>query len=421
MRRSMQSGILTLSVVRKLWAVVLITSMVAIVYPSIAGSTTTDPAINDAITWALNHNHQSIYNQQCLAFVAEAYAQGNIALGAIGDSNGAAQYWAKNPKNYVEHPNNLNPPVGALVFWGPTPAPYANPYGHVGIYLGNNTVISSASWPETGTEVHEFSFTGRNAASDGVAPFTPGFYPYLGWIAPTAISSGGGSSNGSDQPTLGVDWASWITGFNQVRPSQLHFGGDGYSSLGRIKWNSWGGASATGTAIGWYVPGNKPNADGKDERVNVVAFDLSSCGSQRAYTGFAWYFPLEHQTEKLSPYWDTCLGDIIQQGCNPVALASVAGKYVRANNFFPGSKFELTASFCRGPYAVTEFEISPAPTNIYGAGTFVYKRSGSTWAVINPQLFEFNSLPGVSAGLLNSLTTTMSKYWQLVFQVPVPT
>src|SRR5664280_249980 len=136
MRRSMQSGILTLSVVRKLWAVVLITSMVAIVYPSIAGSTTTDPAINDAITWALNHNHQSIYNQQCLAFVAEAYAQGNIALGAIGDSNGAAQYWAKNPKNYVEHPNNLNPPVGALVFWGPTPAPYANPYGHVGIYLG---------------------------------------------------------------------------------------------------------------------------------------------------------------------------------------------------------------------------------------------------------------------------------------------
>src|SRR5664280_224658 len=279
MRRSMQSGILTLSVVRKLWAVVLITSMVAIVYPSIAGSTTTDPAINDAITCALNHNHQSIYNQQCLAFVAEAYAQGNIALGAIGDSNGAAQYWAKNPKNYVEHPNNLNPPVGALVFWGPTPAPYANPYGHVGIYLGNNTVISSASWPETGTEVHEFSFTGRNAASDGVAPFTPGFYPYLGWIAPTAISSGGGSSNGSDQPTLGVDWASWITGF----------------------------------------------------------------------------------------------------------------------------------------------KISPAPTNRYGAGTFVYKRSGSTWAVINPQLFEFNSLPGVSAGLLNSLTTTMSKYWPLVFQVPVPT
>jgi hypothetical protein len=421
MRRSMQFGILRLAVVRKFWAVVLATGMTIIACPSLAGSATSNTSINEAITWALNHNHQSVDNQRCLLFVTQAYAQGNIDLGSIGNGNGAAQYWSKNPKSFVEHPNSLNPPAGALVFWGPTPAPYANPYGHVGIYLGNNAVISSASWPETGTDVHEFSFTGRNAASDGVAPFAPGFYPYLGWIAPTANSSGTGSSSASSQPTLGVDWDSAITGFNQVRPAQLHFAGDGYSNLERIKWNTWGGATAIGTGIGWYVPANEPNSNGKDERVDLVAFDLNVCGSQRAYTGFVWYFPQEHQTEKLSPYWDTCLGDIIQQGCNPVALASVAGKYVRANNFFPGSKFELTSSYCRGPYAVTGFEISPAPTNIYDAGTFVYKRSGSTWVVINPQLFEFNSLPGVSAGLLNSLTTTMSEYWQLVFQVPVPT
>jgi hypothetical protein len=172
----------------KLWAAVLIVSLVVVSIPSVASSATSDPAINDAITWALNHNQQSIYDQQCLAFVTQAYAQGNIVLGSIGNGNGAAQYWAQNPKKFVEHPNNLNPPVGALVFWGPTSAPYANPYGHVGIYLGNNTVISSASWPESssGTEVHEFSFSGRNAASDGLAPFTKGFYPYLGWIAPTA-------------------------------------------------------------------------------------------------------------------------------------------------------------------------------------------------------------------------------------------
>jgi hypothetical protein len=174
---------------RRLRAVLgLITLLLIVAPPTLASSSTSNIAINEVISWAVNHDHQSIYDQQCLAFITQAYAHGNIALGTVGNGNGAAQYWAENPNNYAEHPNNLSPPAGALVFWGATPAPYANPYGHVGIYLGNNTVISSASWPEssTGTEVHEFSFTGRNSASDGVAPFTPNFYPYLGWIAPTA-------------------------------------------------------------------------------------------------------------------------------------------------------------------------------------------------------------------------------------------
>jgi hypothetical protein len=423
MRRSTHFWIQTLAVLRRLWAVVLVTSMAFITCPSLASAATSNSSINDAIKWALNQNHLSIDDQECLAFVTQAYAQGGVALGTVGNGNGAAQYWASNPKGFVEHPGNTNPPVGALVFWGPTPDPYANPYGHVGIYLGNDTVISSASWPESsaGTEVHEFSFTGRNAASDGVAPFTAGFYPYLGWIAPAVSSSGTGPSKGSTQPTLGVDWAHWITGFNQVRPSHLKFGLDGYSSLSGIKWKSWGGATATGTAIGWYVPANKSNGDGKDERVSVVAFDLSACGSQRAYAGLVWYFPQQHQTEERSPYWDTCIGDIVQQGCNPVALASVAGRYVRSNNLFPGYKFELTSSYCRGPFAVTGFQISPAPTDGFSSSVFVYKRSGSTWVVMNNQLFEFQSLPGMSAALLTSLTTTMSTYWPLAYQVPVPT
>jgi hypothetical protein len=44
----------------------------------------------------------------------------------------------------------------------------------VGIYEGNNTVISTSSWPESGDQVHEWSFSDRNAAG----------YPYLGWMLP---------------------------------------------------------------------------------------------------------------------------------------------------------------------------------------------------------------------------------------------
>ncbi len=138
-----------------------------------------------AIAWAESYlpgapnGPGSQYDGECLQFVHDAYSAAGVNIGTVGGGNGAAQYWASNPMGYTEHPGDTNPPVGALVFWGPTGEPYPNQYGHVGIYLGNNTVISSASWPEATTDpdVHDFSFSGRNT-TDG------GFYPYLGWLLP---------------------------------------------------------------------------------------------------------------------------------------------------------------------------------------------------------------------------------------------
>lgn len=119
------------------------------------------------------------YNGLCLQFVHDAYSAAGVNIGTVGGGSGAAQYWDSDPMGYAEHDGDKNPPVGALVFWGPTGEPYPNPYGHVGIYIGNNTVISSASWPDppTDPDVHEFSFSGRNAWGGG-------FYPYLGWMMP---------------------------------------------------------------------------------------------------------------------------------------------------------------------------------------------------------------------------------------------
>jgi hypothetical protein len=85
--------------------------------------------------------------------------------------------------NYTEHPGDTSPVMGALVFWGPADVGgYNNPDGHVGLYVGNvsgvgaDEVISTESWPESGSNpyVHYFSLSGRNAAG----------YPYLGWMMP---------------------------------------------------------------------------------------------------------------------------------------------------------------------------------------------------------------------------------------------
>jgi hypothetical protein len=130
-----------------------------------------------AIAWAEGYNGQNFDDGYCLLFVTQAYAAAGISIGTVGNNDGAAQYWTENPKGYTEYPGNTSPPVGALVFWGADDVDgYSNPYGHVGIYLGNNTVISTASWGEPASYpyVHEWSFSGRTAAG----------YPYLGWLLP---------------------------------------------------------------------------------------------------------------------------------------------------------------------------------------------------------------------------------------------
>jgi hypothetical protein len=121
-----------------------------------------------AIAWARQHLGQDYDSGYCLLFVYQAYQAAGIN---IGSAPTAASYWSSDPRGYTRHPGDRNPATGSLVFWGPTSA---NPAGHVGIYEGNNTVISTSSWPESGDQVHEWSFSGRNAAG----------YPYLGWLLP---------------------------------------------------------------------------------------------------------------------------------------------------------------------------------------------------------------------------------------------
>ena len=146
--------------------------------PPVVAATGTSAAAGAAIAWARGYLGTSDDDEHCLEFVQSAYLAAGVN---IGSAESAADYWNINPKGYTEHPGDTNPPVGALVFWGPTES---NPYGHVGIYVGavpgrrDDEVISTASWgePATQPDVHYFSLSERNEAG----------YPYLGWMMPTA-------------------------------------------------------------------------------------------------------------------------------------------------------------------------------------------------------------------------------------------
>jgi hypothetical protein len=136
--------------------------------PGVPPCSTGNSAEAKAIAWARQYLGKNYDSGLCLLFVEQAYSAAGISIGAAPTAVG---YWNGDPRGYARHPGDKNPPVGALVFWGATKS---NSAGHVGIYEGGHTVISTSSWPESGDQVHEWSFSGRNAAG----------YPYLGWLLP---------------------------------------------------------------------------------------------------------------------------------------------------------------------------------------------------------------------------------------------
>ena len=103
------------------------------------------------------------YNNYCLQFVYDAYAAGGKN---IGSAPTAVAWWNAHPAN--RHPSDVNPPRGALVFWGATPT---NSAGHVALALGDGTAISTGerSW----LDIHVLTIVDRNRTR-----------PYLGWIMP---------------------------------------------------------------------------------------------------------------------------------------------------------------------------------------------------------------------------------------------
>ena len=120
-------------------------------------------AVANAVAWAEDQLGSTQWDGYCLEFVLDAY---NQAGANIGSADSAIDYW--NGYTGTKNPPNTNPPVGALIFYGPTSS---NPYGHVAMSVGNGRAISSEERDNTG--VHTFDIATRDAS-----------YSDLGWVMP---------------------------------------------------------------------------------------------------------------------------------------------------------------------------------------------------------------------------------------------
>jgi hypothetical protein len=92
--------------------------------------------IENAVNWALNNQDRQDYQFLCLAFVEDAYEEGNhIEMFGGATATESAEEYGVN--------TNGHPPKGSFVFYravGPIDG-VEKDWGHVGLCIGNNEVI----------------------------------------------------------------------------------------------------------------------------------------------------------------------------------------------------------------------------------------------------------------------------------------
>lgn len=152
----------------------------------------------------------------------------------------------------------------------------------------NGATPSAQGNGSTTTEVHSSTTTSRPGGGS-TSTSTP---------SSTSTTAGPDSAPAGPSPTLGVAsvWGASAIGFGQVKPAEISLGGDPTGILTGITWQSWGGATATGTGTSTYVPPGASTAQGSAQTATVEAFELGTCGGAPAYEEVKWYFPGEGET-----------------------------------------------------------------------------------------------------------------------------
>jgi hypothetical protein len=175
----------------------------------------------------------------------------------------------------------------------------------VGALAGCSSSHDAADAAKTATAKTATAKTSTPVAS------TPATTPAATSPAPAAPATSPAST--AALPTLGQPAGLFAhgQGFGQVKPAVVDNGGDPTGLVTGITWRSWGGPSATGTGTSDYVGPSQTVANGTQQPVTIVAFDLGDCGGALMYRAVEWYFPQHGQAFDAHQYEDVCTGGYV--------------------------------------------------------------------------------------------------------------
>jgi hypothetical protein len=168
---------------------------------------------------------------------------------------------------------------------------------------GCSAVSHAAAAPSTPTP---------SATSTATKP-PPAIAPPASPTPATGVTTTSSPTGPAPVPTLGQSAGVFAhgQGFGQVKPAKIFNGGDPTGLVTRVVWRSWGGARAIATGISDYVGPNQTVAEGRQEPVTVVAFNLGLCNGRLMYQAVEWYFPQHKQAFDPGHYEDICAGTYV--------------------------------------------------------------------------------------------------------------
>lgn len=112
-------------------------------------------------------------------------------------------------------------------------------------------------------------------------------------------------------PTLGIVWGRSQQGYGTARPSTIDNGGDPTGLVTDVRWQSWGGPTATATGMSSDANGKASIAEAVQRQATVQAFDLGDCEGKLMYRAIEWYFPSDGQKFDPNSYIDICHGKYV--------------------------------------------------------------------------------------------------------------
>jgi hypothetical protein len=220
---------------------------------------------------------EPIVNDECMT--ARTCFYGPVAIASTHDGKG---YWMVGINgnvltfgDAVNYGGVSGVALGGQIV-GITPTPDGGGYWLVGFDGGVFTFGDAGFYGSTGGQTLFSPVIGLAPTHDGA-----GY-----WLATTVPLAPAGT------PVLGRWFGVDPEGFGFVMPPTVFLGGDPTGLVQGITWSSWGGAQATGTGTGYYVPPTAPDtAHGFLASAVITASDLGDCGGRLMYQAVSWSFP----------------------------------------------------------------------------------------------------------------------------------
>jgi hypothetical protein len=116
------------------------------------------------------------------------------------------------------------------------------------------------------------------------------------------------SAFGAQVPILAGPWDMHQKGYGHAKPTTIFNGGDPTGLVEHIQWKTWGGAQATATGLAEWVGAHQNVAEGSQQPVRIVLFQLGRCRGRAAYSAIEWYFPQHGQHFDAHRYINACTG-----------------------------------------------------------------------------------------------------------------